>query len=246
MNLRKTIAEIIQKQHFKNASWNLFGTIAYPVVMLIATPLFIHKLGTTQFGIWMLVNSISQTMNVLNMGLGDANIRYVSSSNAMGDQREVGNITATTFGLSLIIVAVIVPMGILVAYLVSVFNLFNVSDESRALTVVCIQLSVVIFSLKFIEIIVLSILQGFGRYDHQSKFSFISRTAIIITNIAWVFYEADLTILLVNSIVIQFAFVCVEIFFIKKHHPEVSFRPRITKESTRKIFRFSLWTWLQS
>lgn len=246
MNLRHTIADIVRKQHFKNAGWNLFSTLAYPLVMLVATPLFIHKLGTTQFGIWMLVNSISQTMNVLNMGLGDANIRYISSNHATGDQRQIGNITAATFAFSLIAVVVIVPGGILIAYLVSTYDLFNVTSESRALTVTCIQLGVVIFSLKFIEIIVLSILQGFGRYDHQSKFSFLSRTAIIVTNIAWVFYRADLVILLINSIVVQFVFVCIEILFIKRRHREVSFLPRIRKESARLIFQFSLWTWLQS
>ena len=54
------IQKLVYSQNFKNSFWNFVNALIYPLVLLIATPYFIHDLGVEQYGIWMLMNSITQ------------------------------------------------------------------------------------------------------------------------------------------------------------------------------------------
>ena len=47
--------------------------------MLVAAPFLVHRLGLSQYGIWMLVNAILGSMGTLSMGFGDATVKYVSA-----------------------------------------------------------------------------------------------------------------------------------------------------------------------
>jgi len=45
------------------------------VLYFVATPIFVHKLGVDQYGIWMLVNACFGFSGVLAFGLSDATIK---------------------------------------------------------------------------------------------------------------------------------------------------------------------------
>jgi O-antigen/teichoic acid export membrane protein len=241
-----SLSRIISFQGFKNASWNLVGTISYPSLMLITTPLFINRLGATQFGIWILVNTITQMMSIFNMGLGDANVRYISKYNAEKDPKEINAIVSTTFSVGLVIGVVGVLIGFIISYSIGNTNWFDISKDNEPLIRQCIRLSFFLFSFKFIEIIALSVFQGFERYDLAAKYSLLSKSSILLANLLLILVGGDLVILFLNSAILQFIFVAVEVYFVKRKYPFITFKPFYNREKIRKVFGFSLWTWLQS
>src|SRR3954469_12927835 len=90
-----------KEQLIKNSVWTFLEFTLYPVLMIVATPFFIGKLGIEQYGLWMLVNTITLGINVLNIGVGDSNIRLISKHRAEQKYDLIKRVFNYNFSLSL-------------------------------------------------------------------------------------------------------------------------------------------------
>ena len=52
---------------------------------LAATPLLVKGLGLDLYGLWMLINSIVVMAGTVNLGFGDATLRFVSVCHGRGE-----------------------------------------------------------------------------------------------------------------------------------------------------------------
>lgn len=60
-------------------AWAILEYSWYPLLLFIATPWFLHRLGTEQYGHWMLLTATVGFGGVLNTGTGAATIKAVSA-----------------------------------------------------------------------------------------------------------------------------------------------------------------------
>lgn len=244
--MKRLVTSLLKTQSFRNTAWNLAGTVTYPVLVLLCTPFFINRLGPDQYGIWMLINTTTQLMSVLNLGLGDANIKFISKYIALGDFASIRKTVTATFSLALIIVLLSFFLGLVLAYFIQYHDWFNLPNSYKSVGVQSIRYAFVLFGLKFLEVIVLSIFQGFERYDRSSMFSLLSRIVVLIANVIWVHNGASLIEVFISSVIFQLLFLFIEIYAISRSFSYLSFRPSIQMSVIKGIFGFSLWTWLQS
>lgn len=244
--MKQYVKSLLNTQSFKNTAWNLVGTVTYPILVLLWTPFFINRLGPDQYGIWMLINTTTQLMSILNLGLGDANIKFISKYIALGDFNAIRKTVTATFTLALIIVFLSFCLGLVLAYLIQDHDWFNLPNSYKTIGVQSIRYAFVLFGLKFLEVIVLSIFQGFERYDRSSMFSLLSRIVVLLANVVWVYKGASLIQVFVSSVCFQLLFLIFEIYFVNRSFSYLTFRPSIETSVIKGIFGFSLWTWLQS
>jgi hypothetical protein len=61
-----------------NAGWNAFSTIWSIAISFIIAPVLIRNMGTAQYGILLLVWSVTGILGVLQFGFGEATFRYVA------------------------------------------------------------------------------------------------------------------------------------------------------------------------
>ncbi|MCP3873083.1 MAG: oligosaccharide flippase family protein [Desulfobacteraceae bacterium] len=95
------MTDIINK-NMKNAIYGILGYI-FPIALLIfSTPYVVYKLGVEQYGVWAFVIAIVGTFGVINFGLGDATIKFVSQYHAQKDKIAVSQVANTTFSIYLI------------------------------------------------------------------------------------------------------------------------------------------------
>src|SRR5688500_6799575 len=94
---------ISPKQLLKNSSWTLVELSLYPVLVILATPVFISRLGIEQYGLWTLVNTIGLGMNIFNLGMGDTNIRMIASYRAHNNLRGIRLVFNHNFTLALLL-----------------------------------------------------------------------------------------------------------------------------------------------
>lgn len=93
--------DIINK-NIKNAIFGIIGYI-FPIALLIfSTPYFVYKLGVEQYGVWTLILAVVGTFGIINFGLGDATIKFVSQYHAQKDEIALSEIANTTFSIYLI------------------------------------------------------------------------------------------------------------------------------------------------
>lgn len=214
-----------------------------PALMLLVTPYFLIKLGAETYGQWILINSIIGSLGILNLGLGDAAIRFISKYKA-SDQVRTIKIANTTYSFYLLLSLV----GLLVTYLYLIlesnYPLFFNTGKNNFIDL--LKLGVALFGIRLMEQIIFSIYKGFERFDLFSKTSIASKTILVLSNILIVYLGYSLNIILVFSILSSFVFLTVEFILLKKFLPGFSVFPQFDKEIFSEIMKFGLWSWVQS
>lgn len=214
--------------------------------MLLATPFFITKLGVEQMGIWMLINSVIGSLNLLNGGFGDASIKFISKYNALNEPENVKRIVNTIFSffILLTIAFVVLAFGVLISE--DYFQFFSAGLNDRNFIFKSLYVVVFLFSFKLIEQILLSFFKGYERYDIASKFSIFSKTTILLANVALAAAGYSLLEIFMSSAIISLIMVAIELYWLKKHCPFLSFHKNPDKSTLKEIAGFSIWAWLQT
>jgi O-antigen/teichoic acid export membrane protein len=88
----------------RNVATNYANSGVSAIVALLLTPVLAHGLGKEQFGIWVLATSLSLYVDILDIGVGSATIKYVAEYNALGEMDRVRRAISTAF-------TILVPPG---------------------------------------------------------------------------------------------------------------------------------------
>lgn len=93
---------------------------------LVLTPFMIQKLGDSEYGLYTLIGSIIGYISVLDFGLNNTIVRFVSKYRALDDQKGEQNFLATTMLIYAVISVVIALIGVVL--------FFNLDEIFKKLT----------------------------------------------------------------------------------------------------------------
>src|SRR5579863_6771599 len=65
------------------------------IVGFFLTPMILHRLGNSNFGLWVLIGSFTGYYGLLDLGIRNAVIRYVARHHATGEREELARIVST-------------------------------------------------------------------------------------------------------------------------------------------------------
>ncbi|MBI4383384.1 MAG: polysaccharide biosynthesis C-terminal domain-containing protein [Nitrospinae bacterium] len=147
----------------RNVLSNYLGFGVHTLVALLLTPFLINKLGSAQYGVWVLINALIAYFQLLEFGVTPSIIKFVSFHRAREEKSEIEAVVATALrffgGLSLLTVPVI--------YLLSqvspaAFNLEGVDKEVFSQTVGIAGFAVI---LAYFKRLFFAVIEGHQRYD---------------------------------------------------------------------------------
>jgi O-antigen/teichoic acid export membrane protein len=246
MALMKFNLSILKRREFRNSAWNTADVLLLPMLMLLATPFFIKRLGPADYGIWMIVNSIVFSLGIINIGTGDAAIKFISKYHALNDNVNIKRIASSAFTLSIVVTAFIIIAGTLLFFIIRNFNFLNIDDAHMMLASGSILLGSIVFGMKQMEQLALSIFKGFERYDTSSIMSIISKSLLLTGQVAVVYKGYSLLYVFLISAITTVVVVFFEYIYVKIKIRSLSFIPHFEKAAIREIFSFSSWSWTQS
>lgn len=241
--VQSKIVRLISSRNALSAVWSSFDAIVYPILMLLVTPYFINKLGADLYGIWMLVNTVIASIGILNVGFGDATIKYVAQYEARNDRNGANKIIATTFSMYLVLCALVVAVAFGIAFLVKLNLIFTVVGNYSALAYTIIPIAGATLGAKFIEQIFLAAFKGYSRYDVSAKISIVVKVITIVTNVIMLYLGYSLLAIFVASLIIAVVFLVVEGYMVYYFFGFNSFIPRFEKQYMKEVFSFGIWTW---
>lgn len=240
------VKSIYKRKEFSNSVWNMTDMLILPFLMLLFTPFFISRIGAEQYGLWMFVNSIVASIGILNMGLGDATIKFTSKYKTLDDFDNLNRIVSSLFGLSLIFLIVFFVLGVGFAFIIKYFTLFNLNSSELQTTFYIIQLGSLIFGLKQVEQVLLSIFKGFEAYKSSAVLSIFSKFLLIFSQAIVAYLGYFLIEIFIVSSFILFVIVFFEFLFVKNKNKKILFKLNFNKITFKEIFGFSSWSWIQS
>ncbi len=211
--------------------------------MLLVTPYFLSRLGSENYGQWILINSIISSLGILNLGVGDATIRYISKYKAISLEK-TSIVVQTTYSFYFFIAIAFLLIGITYLLFEANFPLFFSSEVNP--TIELLKWGSILFGIRLIEQIIFSIYKGFERFDLFSKTSILSKSILILTNVSVVALGGTLIEILQFCSLTGFLFLLIQFKFLKRLLPFFSLLPRIDMITLREILSFGLWSWGQS
>jgi O-antigen/teichoic acid export membrane protein len=234
------------KRSFKNAAWSSADYAVLPLLWLVATPFFVHKLGVDQYGIWMLANAFLGFSGIFAFGLSDATIKFVSKYRALHDEVGVVRVVRSTLTLY----GVLGILAVTLVYFISPFlvnRVFNVQHQNIKLAIASLQIGGVGILVRFIDNVFLAIFQGHERYDLAAKVTAPSNVIMIVLAVLCAAMGLGLLAILWTTVLTLAISAAVKAIVVRRVLiPGVLFFPILSKHAIREIFGFGFYSWLQS
>jgi len=199
-NIKRLTNKLRQSRIAKNSFYQLSGTIAQSILLVITMPLLIHTMGAEQYGLWMVASSLLGIVGTLEMGLGSGVIKFVAEYVAKEDYKGLSSTILGTLVLYLTI-------GILLSFPLYYFapNIIFLLKLSQNLSSIG-EKSIRVITFGFLPLLLLNIglavPMGLQRYGISNLISF-SRVALTqLVAIVIVFSGGHVYHVLIGNVVV--------------------------------------------
>lgn len=227
----------------KNAACSLSEFAVLPLIHLAATPFLIGHLGLDLYGIWMLIISIVGLVGSIDLGLGEATIRFISLYRGRGDHSAVLRTVRTAFGLSCLLA---VGLGIILLCSVSLLvdRAFLIPNELRAVALQSFQIGVVLVAIRMVESIFIGTFRGFERYDVAATASIGIRAATLCSAVVMALLNFGLPAILAGSAALSAMGLLVEGVVARGLMEASPWALSLSRSEFQKMFAFGGYAWL--
>ena len=237
----------ISAQHQENSLLgniftNYLGTMIDVAIIFILTPIILDELGSTAYGIWILLHSILFYLNFLDLGLYDSTVKYIAKFIAKGEVDNVNKLTGTT--LTVFIISGIVAFIVCIFIAFFVVQLFDVPDDltqTLKLATLIIGLDLLI---SFPASVFDGIIEGHQRYDILNYSDIAFSVLQAIATVALLASGYGIISLLWLEIVTTIIGMLVDLIIIRKFFPHISLSIKFDNKMWRIIRGFTVWNFI--
>jgi O-antigen/teichoic acid export membrane protein len=214
-------------------------------IVFFVTPLLIHGLGTTAYGVWGLIGQLIGYSFLLDFGVRIAVTRYVARHLALGQAQEINEVLSTSLVFSLVSAGLVLVGGVLGAYLLPRFFAIPLGLVLPArLSFVLVAVAVAV---TFPGSVFHGCVTATSRYDLLS----LRNVSVSVTRalLLWFFMTRGYGIVTVAAI--STATHCLayglDLVLARRLIPYLSIRPKFFHVSTlRTLVKFSLYVFILS
>lgn len=238
--------KLLRSSNFINTFWNLLDVMIFPVVFLGLTPFFMREMGTEEFGLWMLINSVLASFQLMNFGLGSATQRNVARFRGRNEGQLVVQSINTNLSLAILLMGICLLVGFGLFTGVKYLNLFHLENLVKGKAADLMLMASFLVSLKFIEQIFQHALKGFENFKVAARLNLAVRFSILLANILLVLSGYGLYAMIGSHIIISLIFLFIHLLAAKKIIPQYHFYIRFEKANILDELRYGIHTWLQS
>jgi O-antigen/teichoic acid export membrane protein len=213
--------------------------------MLVAAPFLVHKLGLSQYGIWMLVSAILGSMGTLSTGFGDATVKYVSAyrgqNNPAGIERTIRatlTINVALGGLFGMMVWVVAPYA--------VDHIFKIEPIFHSASLQAIRISAVILLVRSVESVFVSTLRAFERYGPPVKLNMFLRVIVVVSAVVLAAAGHGVATIMMATLFWSVLIVVLQIIAARRIFGTLNPFPTFEKKALAEVFSFGCFSWLQA
>lgn len=222
----------------RNAIYNVAGLVISVVAGLIVSPIVVKSLGSSQYGIWVLVVSLTGQMGLLDLGVQSAVLYFVARHVTTRDYKSLNRLVSTAM-------AIFAGAGVLVLLITGVLSfffgaIFDVPLASRPSAQTALWLSGIGLAIGFPITVFNGVLAGLQRYDVMN---IINAACLIVRSVATVLVlRAGHGIAAVAGVHVAVTLIgrVATASFAFRLCPELRVLPKeVSREATKEIFGYA-------
>jgi O-antigen/teichoic acid export membrane protein len=227
-----------------NAVFGVFDYLAQPLGMLLAAPFLIHRLGLSQYGMWMLASATVGAAGLLSTGFGDATIRYASLFRGQGDWFRVNQVVGGTILINLVL-STTVALTLWTFSPYAVHHWFKIEPELQNTCVKALQVGSVLLVVRSIDSVFVSVLRAFEQYRPAVEIAVCMRAATVIAAVGLVAKGQGVVSIMVATLAIATVGMILQALAVRARVGPVSLLPVWHKDALAGLLSFGSFSWLQ-
>ncbi|MBA3842914.1 MAG: polysaccharide biosynthesis C-terminal domain-containing protein, partial [Actinobacteria bacterium] len=137
---------------------------------LVVTPVVIHSIGKSAFGVWTFIGAVTIYLSVLDFGVGPSIVRFGAEARGRGATRDLNEIASTGLAIYAAIGLITLPIGIGLAALVPLVSPSHLGWDAAIATLLVVLSLAARFPLGLFN----NLLVAQQRWDLQNLANFIS------------------------------------------------------------------------
>jgi O-antigen/teichoic acid export membrane protein len=227
----------------RNSAYALVGFLYPTILTIVVTPIFIHYLGATRYGIYALSGVLFSFISLLDFGVAPTLLKFVSEYAARGELAKLNE----TVAASLLFYAAIGVVGLITSWTIAVFfvgDLFHLSGDLASTAEFVLLVSGVSFLISMLLSGLSSVPAGLQRFDLLTILGIAIQTPAAIANIVVLHLGFGLRGVTVVGAVAPAVGLIVFAMLNRRLLPGFRPVPRWNPELLRRVFSFSAWAFV--
>lgn len=225
-----------------NSIYNQLAYIINFFINIISIPIILSKLGQTEFGIYILFLGLINYYGILDLGLSQGIIKFVSHYYEKKDKQSLNS----TYSSAIILFLIISFFFSLVVLIFSkhIITALKVPIEYNKIASIAILFVAINFPIGLFYLLQISYIQGFQRFDLSSK---INTSFLFITNLSSIVLVSlgyRVLMLFTLNLIIQTIFLFLSFYLLKKIYPELCFTLNNLSGIIKKLSSFSFYSFI--
>lgn len=221
----------------RNILWNLAAFVWFSLLTILVTPYMVRRLGLEAFGLWAVITAFGGYVGAVDLGLGNALIRFLATENERGDRKTLERYLRSGVSLQ----AGLGVLGALFLLLGSQFithRWIRVSPELIPVAVLSFRLSAISVLLGFLVTTYAGVPTALNRFDLIAV-----RTILLFSlqylSVVWVLHRGGGLPEVVGVYVLGTAAILVYLVIVSHRLlPGVNVWPGWHPQSVRELLRF--------
>jgi O-antigen/teichoic acid export membrane protein len=233
------------RSHLPNAAWGIIDYAAYPIAMLLATPMLLRHLGTTQYGIWAVCTAVVSSGGIIASGFGDANIQYVATQRMTGDTSAITRAVRSMIAINLAFGSAIMLFSL--AFVPVLAHHITTADPSLyGPCVWSLRMSCVLMLVRALESVSISTQRAFEHYGRAIAISLALRILVIVLAAVIATFGYGVTGILVLTLTLTVLGTVAQFIHLKSLIDATTLWPAVDSESFKSLFGFGVFSCIQA
>lgn len=216
------------------------------VIPIIYTPIMLGILGQNEYGIYSLANSVISYLTILNLGMGQAIIRYISYYRAKDDYENINRILSL-FLIIFMILALVVLLGGLILFIGTPFWFNKGLTISEISTLrILILIMTLSTSITFISSVFSAACTSFEKYIFRRILEIIGTLLAPILNLVVLFLGYKSIGMALVGLMYNIFLMFIYIYYSYKKLKIRILHKNLPLDRLKEIFSFSIYVFISS
>ena len=210
---------------------------------LVLTPFMIHKLGDSEYGLYTLIGSLIGYISVLDFGLNNAIIRFVSRFRALDDKKGEENFLATTMIIYAFIASLIIIIGIALYFNIeSVFEKLSSTEIGKAKVMFAILIFNLAITLPGGAFAAIS--SAYEQFVFPRMLNIVKYIVRSLLLVSILIYGGDSISIVILDTIVNLLVIAINAYFVFKKLNVTIKLHKLESTLIKEIFKYSFWIFL--
>ncbi len=223
-----------------SAAWNILALLTLGVVGFVTVPIVVREIGESDYGLFLLVGMIGGFAALLDLGLGEATLKFVAQYHARRDLVGVNRVLGAT--LTIYLIAGVAGGAVIVACASWIARLFKLEPQQLESAARLVALSGLAFVLSLVATAMRTIPEAVQRFDVSSKLRIVMAVVQGVAMIAAVKLGYGVTGLVVWMVAYTVLNLLVAFVVAVKLIPGVHPWPAPSRAGIREVFGYGMFS----